>query len=65
MIIDGSTGTLSLDLPPNLINSTTTRTPTTFLLFLFSSSETQLTVPPVANKSSIMAKELYFLRAFF
>ena len=64
-MIEDSTGKFNLDLPSNLRNSTTVNSPRIFLPFLWSKSETQLTVPPVARRSSTMANELYFKRAFF
>ena len=53
--MDDSTGKPNFDLPSSLINSTTTKKPVTFLWLLSNNSETQLTVPPVASKSSTMA----------
>ena len=63
--MDDSIGKSNLDLPSKLLNSTTVKSPKIFLPFLLSNVETQLTVPPVARRSSTMAKELNFLRAFF
>ena len=53
-----STGKLNFDLPSNLLNSTTVSKPRTDLPFLVSKSETQLTVPPVARRSSTSFEEL-------
>ena len=53
--ITDSVGKLNFDFPSNFNNSTTTKSPVTSLLLLFSKLETQFTVPPVANKSSTMA----------
>ena len=63
--MNDSTGKFNLDLPSSLINSTTTKKPVIFLWLLSSNSDTQPTVPPVANKSSPMAYEFYLWSAFF
>ena len=53
--MNDSTGKSNFNLTFRLINSTTTKKPVTFLWLLSKNSETQLTVPPLANKSSTMA----------
>ena len=53
--MDDSMGTSSFIFPSKFNNSTTTKTPKTSLLLPSRILETQLTVPPVASKSSTMA----------
>ena len=63
--IEDSTGKSNFDLASNLLNSTTVNYPETFLPLFWSRIETQLTVPPVASRSSTIAYELNFFKALF
>ena len=60
-----SIGKSNFDFPSKFIKSTTTKSPDISLSTLLRIFETQSTVPPVANKSSTIAYELYFDKAFF